>query len=102
MLGELWAQLRKEVKFDEYSELCSAKQMFAQLRTGLKGPGLKSPETFGTAGWLKWLKCCFTSTETEDLLGTGAQDVHLDFHTAPEFWLAQPEHVRFSLAIFSW
>ena len=26
------------------------------------------------------LKCCFTSTETE----TGAQDVHLDFHTAPE------------------
>ena len=31
-----------------------------------------------------WLKCCFTSTETVDLLGTGAQDVHLDFHTAPE------------------
>ena len=31
-----------------------------------------------------WLKCCFTSTETVGLLGTGAQDVHLDFHTAPE------------------
>ena len=30
------------------------------------------------------LKCCFTSTETIALLGTGAQDVHLDFHTAPE------------------
>ena len=30
------------------------------------------------------LKCCFTSTETAGLLGTGAQDVHLDFHTAPE------------------
>ena len=30
------------------------------------------------------LKCCFTSTETVSLLGTGAQDVHLDFHTAPE------------------
>ena len=30
------------------------------------------------------LKCCFTSTETVDLLGTGAQDDHLDFHTAPE------------------
>ena len=30
------------------------------------------------------LKCsCFTSTETVGLLGTGAQDVHLDFHTAP-------------------
>ena len=31
-----------------------------------------------------WLKCCFTSTETVGLLGTGAQDVHLDFHTASE------------------
>ena len=30
------------------------------------------------------MKCCFTSTETVGLLGTGAQDVHLDFHTAPE------------------
>ena len=30
------------------------------------------------------LKCCFTSTETVGLLETGAQDVHLDFHTAPE------------------
>ena len=31
-----------------------------------------------------WWKCCFTSTGTVGLLGTGAQDVHLDFHTAPE------------------
>ena len=30
------------------------------------------------------LKCCFTSTETVGLLGPGAQDGHLDFHTAPE------------------
>ena len=30
------------------------------------------------------LKCCLTSTETVGLLGTGAQDGHLDFHTAPE------------------
>ena len=30
-----------------------------------------------------WLKCCFTSTETVGLLGTGAQDVHMDFHTGP-------------------
>ena len=29
-------------------------------------------------------KFCFTSTGTVVLLGTGAQDVHLDFHTAPE------------------
>ena len=34
-------------------------------------------------GWL--VECYFTSTETVGLLGTGAQDVHLDFHTAPEF-----------------
>ena len=32
-----------------------------------------------------WLvECCFTSTETVGLLGTGSQDGHLDFHTAPE------------------
>ena len=41
--------------------------------------------TFPTAGVI-WsfcrLKCCFTSTETVGLLGTGAQDVHLDFHRA--------------------
>ena len=30
------------------------------------------------------VECCFTSTETVGLLGTGAQDVHLDVHTAPE------------------
>ena len=34
-----------------------------------------------------WLKCCFTTTETVGLLGTGAQAVHLDFHTAPELWI---------------
>ena len=27
------------------------------------------------------------STETVDLLETGAQDVHLDFNTAPELWM---------------
>ena len=37
------------------------------------------------------MKCCFTSTETVGLLGTGAQDVHLDFHTAPE--LCRPDPV---------
>ena len=29
------------------------------------------------------VECCFTSI---GLLGTGAQDVHLDFHTAPEIY----------------
>ena len=33
-------------------------------------------------GWL--VECCFTPSETVGLLGTGAQDGHLDFHTAPE------------------
>ena len=32
-----------------------------------------------------WMvECCFTSTETVGLSGTGAQDGHLDFHTGPE------------------
>jgi len=31
-------------------------------------------------------ECYFTSTETVGLLETGAQDGHLDFHTAPELW----------------
>ena len=29
-------------------------------------------------------ECCFTSRDTVGLLGTGAQDGHLDFYTAPE------------------
>ena len=34
---------------------------------------------------VSWLVgCCFTSTETVGLLGTGARDGHLDFHTAAE------------------
>ena len=34
----------------------------------------------------KKVECCFTSTETVGLLGMGALDGHLDFHTAPELW----------------
>ena len=42
----------------------------------------------GAASFLRMLVgCCFTPTETVGLLGTGAQDVHLDFHTAPELCL---------------
>ena len=33
---------------------------------------------------LKLVECCFMSKKTIGLLGTGAQDGHLDFHTAPE------------------
>ena len=35
------------------------------------------------------------STETVGLLGTGAQDVHLDFHTAPELCLPSVGHLEF-------
>ena len=35
------------------------------------------------------VECCFTSTETVDLLGTGAQNGHLDFHTAPELCIRE-------------
>ena len=36
------------------------------------------------ANLVELVECCFTSTETVGLLGTGAQDGHLDFHTAHE------------------
>ena len=37
------------------------------------------------ATWVESLvEYCFTSTETVGLLGTGAQDGRLDFHTACE------------------
>ena len=34
-------------------------------------------------------ECCFTSTETVGLLETGAQDGHLDSHTASELCQVQ-------------
>ena len=53
-----------------------------------------SIELSGLLGWrialhppllqARLVECCFTSTETVGLLGTGAQDGHLDFHTTPE------------------
>ena len=46
------------------------------------------------------LKCCFTSTETVGLLGTGAQDGHLDFHTAPELWQSRKEGGLIYLTVF--
>ena len=36
------------------------------------------------ASFIPLVECCFTSTETVGLIGTGAQDGHLDFHTVPE------------------
>ena len=33
-----------------------------------------------------WSVALRPATETVGLLGTGAQDVHVDFHTAPDLW----------------
>ena len=41
------------------------------------------PFSVGVRRVRELVECCFTSTETVGLLGTGAQDGHLDFHTAP-------------------
>ena len=41
------------------------------------------------------MSCCLTSTETIGLLGMGAQDIHLDFHTAPELWKMGQTSCRF-------
>ena len=38
------------------------------------------------------VECCFTSTGTVGLLGTGAEDGHLDFHTPPERSLCSFKH----------
>ena len=51
------------------------------------------------------LKCFFTSTETVGLLGTGAQDVHLHFHTAPELWtqgVGKWIYLRWEAGIAQW
>ena len=45
-------------------------------------------------------ECCFTSTETVGLLGTGTQDGHLDFHTAPELCEDVPP-VEFMYLVFT-
>ena len=47
------------------------------------------------------LKYCFKSTETVGLLGTGAQDVHLDFLTVPELWVYKSVVDRFYIGLLS-
>ena len=41
-------------------------------------------------------QCSFTSTETVGLLGTGAQYIHLDFHTEPELCAAVSLGIAFN------
>ena len=40
-----------------------------------------SPPSSGAVVSSRLVECCFTSIQTVGLLGTGAQDGHLDFHT---------------------
>ena len=52
-----------------------------RLSSGLKWTYLADVKRAGVL----LVECCFTSTQTVGLLGTGARDAgHLDFHTAPE------------------
>ena len=58
----------------------------------IKWPGRSVPRVLIACGntaarqWPAPVECCFTSTETVRTItyGRGAQDVHLDFHTAPD------------------
>ena len=57
-------------------------RIFRVPRMGRRTLGGRSFQYIGPVIWL--VECCFTSTETVGLLGTGAQDGHLDFDTAPD------------------
>ena len=38
-----------------------------------------------------WLSVALRPQKPSGLLGTGAQDGHLDFHTAPELWISRED-----------
>ena len=103
----LWVHLNQRcifrpttiLRWVEHSQVCWISDSHLHAWTGLfKGdPGKETSQEHKIG--LEWKKeeeekrirrmlaeCCFTSTETVGLLGTGAQDSHLDFHTAPELW----------------
>ena len=46
------------------------------------------------------VECRFTTTETVDLLGMGAQDGHLDFHTAPKLVICMKKIISIYTLIF--
>ena len=71
--------------------LCECYMAGATWNAAVSAQVLCTP--FSYTPYTRWLadgrvvvECCFTSTETVGLLGTGAEDGHLDFHTAPELW----------------
>ena len=55
------------------------------IRDGSPGRPPRLSQQLLSSARMLLVECCFTFTETVGLLGTGAQDVHLNFHTAPEF-----------------
>ena len=60
---------------------------FKEYVTSFSNAALRPQRPYGLLlgrGTQVVVECCFTSTETVGLLGTGAQDGHLDFHTPPE------------------
>ena len=69
----------------KYPEICSTTLYFA-LENYLHRIGKVKVWFIDSRTMVLRMKCCFKSTETVGLLGTGAQDVHLDFHTAPDLW----------------
>ena len=79
ILGTSRAQCRSLVQY-----CFTATETMRLVRTD--SPGL--PHRLSHNSWtmciLRMVECCFTSRETVGLLGTGAQDGHLDIHTAPE------------------
>ena len=59
--------------------------MLTLVRTNNLSSMIKTTsETAFTTYIIRLAEYCFTSTETVGLIGTGAQDGHLDFQSAPE------------------
>ena len=59
--------------------------MLTLVRTNNLSSMIKTTsDTAITTYIIRLAEYCFTSTETVGLIGTGAQDGHLDFHTPPE------------------
>ena len=79
ILGTSWDQCRSMV---QYSFTSTETMML--VRTDSPGRPPRLSHNSWTMCILRSVECCFTSAETVGLLGTGAQDGHLDFHTAPE------------------
>ena len=95
-MNECWAEESTETAHGLKGAAIVAASSFSSVlpyihgdRTGLLGDGepLTSTWTFTQllcSDVTAVVEYCFTSTETIGLLGTGAQDGHLDYHTAPE------------------